>query len=357
MAEALTNLFDSPSDGTRPMTLSRLSRFAYALIGLCALTTCAFATAARADDQHEEIPLWPEGHPAPQVAADPKEVVETAQDGTTRRTNISQPRLVHYKPPAGVKRTGAAVIVIPGGGFSRLSDQHEGWEACEWLAKQGVVSFLLLHRTPTHQQPVPNAGPIQDAQKAVSDLRRDAKKYDIDPQKIGVLGFSAGGQVAVIAATNPLTFPVKKEIPSHQPDFLLLIYAYQIYAPDKKALRPEIKLDGKLDEAAQIHDGNIVGHLRDHAHVGHFPIVDKALEIGLVDEMGSMEQAIAKAAELAQLTDYEVVVYPDQKKFIDRIFESLGDAWTPTFLKQFVSWVRHDKESYTYTRLLYDTQF
>lgn len=90
---------------------------------------------------------------------------------------------------------------------------------------------------------------------------------------------------------------------------------------------------------------------------GRVWVGSKALEIGLVDEMGSMEQAIAKAAELAQITDYEVVVYPDQKKFIDRIFESLGDAWAPTFLKQFVSWVRQDKESHTYTRLLYDTQF
>ena len=199
-----------------------------------------------AAEEREELLLWPEGQPAPRVAAEPAEVVETAADGTIRRTNISRARLVVYLPPADVKRTGAAVIVIPGGGFSRLSDQHEGWEACEWLAKQGIVSCLLLHRTPTHQQPAPNAAPVQDAQKAVSELRRQAQKFQIDPQKIGVLGFSAGGQVALLAATNPLCFPVKSEIPSHQPDFLLLLYPYQIYLPEKKALRPDILLDGKL---------------------------------------------------------------------------------------------------------------
>lgn len=192
-----------------------------------------------------EIVLWPQGMPEPVISADPPEKVEKGADGIQRRTNVSQPRLFVYEPAAEVKRTGAAVIVVPGGGFGVLADEHEGSEAAEWLAKQGIVGFQLAHRAPTNKHTVPNAGPAQDLQKAVMEVRRRAKEFQVDRHKIGILGFSAGGQVTLVAASNERKFPSElKE--SHKPDFLLLLYPYQIYDPTTKKLRNDIVLDSGL---------------------------------------------------------------------------------------------------------------
>lgn len=193
-----------------------------------------------------EIRLWPDGMPEPVIPADPPEKVEKKADGIQRRTNVSQPRLFVHEPPDGVKRTGAAVIVVPGGGFGVLADEHEGSEAAEWLAKNGIVGFQLAHRAPTNKHPVPNAGPAQDLQKAMIEVRRRAAEFKVDPKKVGILGFSAGGQVTLVAATNDLKFSAEGIEQSHKPDFLLLLYAYQIYDPMTKGLRADIRLDGGL---------------------------------------------------------------------------------------------------------------
>lgn len=203
------------------------------------VATCAVAAPP-------EIPLWPKGMPEPVIPADPPEKVEKGADGIQRRTNVSRPRLLVYEPPAGVKRTGAAVIVVPGGGFGVLADEHEGSDAAEWLAKHGIVGFQLVHRAPTNKLPVPNVGPAQDVQKAVMEVRRLAADYKVDPKKVGILGFSAGGQATLVAATNEVTFPAEEAAPSHKPDFLLLLYAYQIYDPKTKGLRADIRLEGGL---------------------------------------------------------------------------------------------------------------
>ncbi|MBY0314509.1 MAG: signal peptide peptidase SppA [Bdellovibrionales bacterium] len=97
-------------------------------------------------------------------------------------------------------------------------------------------------------------------------------------------------------------------------------------------------------------DENEVGEVAE----GRVWVGQKALEIGLVDEMGSLNQAILKAAELAKLKDYDVVVYPDQKKFLDRFLESFGEAWMPPFVKQMWSWAHKNKESNIYARLLFN---
>lgn len=193
-----------------------------------------------------EILLWPKGMPEPVVPAEPAEIVDMGKDGIQRRTNISRPRLFVHVPPEGTARTGAGIIVVPGGGFGRLADGHEGSEACEWLAKQGIVAFQLAHRTPTTNHKEVNAGPVQDAQKSVIEVRQRAKEYGVDPQKVGILGFSAGGQVTIVAASNDLQFPATAGSPSHKPDFLLLIYPYKIYDPMTKGLRADIHLDSGL---------------------------------------------------------------------------------------------------------------
>src|SRR5436190_3098971 len=120
----------------------RLLNAAAFLIAICSVTNARAA-------EPQEIALWPNGMPQPVVPADPPENVERGKDGISRRSNVSKPRLFVFQPPAGVSKSGTAIIVVPGGGLSRLADEHEGSDACVWLAKQGVVAFQLAHRTPT----------------------------------------------------------------------------------------------------------------------------------------------------------------------------------------------------------------
>lgn len=208
------------------------------LLLLTLLLTVVFQSPAA---ERREIKLWPQGMPEPVVPAEPAEAVVKGPDGISRRSNVSQPRLFVHEPPVGVRKTGAGVIVVPGGGFGRLADEHEGSDACEWLAKNGIVAFQLAYRTPTNKHTEPHAGPMQDVQKALLEVRKLASEFGLDEKKIGVLGFSAGGQVALIAATNEPKFPGASGVV--KPDFLLLIYPYQIYDKGTKALRTEIRLD------------------------------------------------------------------------------------------------------------------
>lgn len=215
------------------------------VLSFCAGLLLTLYTVTGVAAEPAEIVLWPEGHPEPRVPADVPEKVELGKDGIARRYNVSNPRLFVY--PAGDNRSGAAAIVVPGGGFGVLADGHEGAEACEWLQKLGVTAFLLVHRCPTNKHTEANEGPVQDLQRAVEIVRKRAAEWHADPKKIGVLGFSAGGQVTLVAATNSRRIP--GEAPanvSHRPDFLLLAYPWKIYDEPKKEIRADAPLDGPL---------------------------------------------------------------------------------------------------------------
>lgn len=210
------------------------------------LMPALLALAIVADEGSPKIELWPGKTPDPQVVVDMPEREEKGKDGITRHYNVTAPRLVVFEP-RGVRRSDAAVIVVPGGGFGVLADEHEGSDACRWLNSLGLTAFLLQHRCPTNRHPVPNAGPVQDAQRAVQIVRSRAAEWKVAPDKVGVLGFSAGGQVAVVAATNEAKLPgVDAPADAHQPSFLLLLYPWGIYDPATKGLRADIKLDTPL---------------------------------------------------------------------------------------------------------------
>lgn len=208
------------------------------------LAPCATPRRALAAEPRE-IVLWPEGVPEPRVPAEPEEMVEKKADSIQRRLNVSKPRLVVYDiPQSEPAKLRSAVIVVPGGGFRVLADEHEGSDACRWLNDQGFVSFLVLHRVPTGTMPEPNAAPVQDVQKAVHEVRSRATELQIDPAKLAVLGFSAGGQAALVAATNPPRFPVADPAVSIRPDALLLLYAWKIVGEGNQGLRPDATIDG-----------------------------------------------------------------------------------------------------------------
>jgi acetyl esterase/lipase len=213
------------------------------VIALCLLA--AFQSPAANPTELQEIVLWPEGVPEPRVPADPAEVVEKKADGIARRSNVSNPRIVVYDiPRTESAQLRSAVLVVPGGGFGILADEHEGSDVCRFLNEHGIVAVLVFHRVPTGKMPVPNAAPVQDIQKAVQEVRRRAAEFQLDSAKIAVLGFSAGGQATLVAATNSPRFPAADAAVSARPDAVLLLYPWKVAGEGNGGVRSDVMIDG-----------------------------------------------------------------------------------------------------------------
>lgn len=167
-----------------------------------------------------ELPLWPADHAA--SAGEPRGADESP-DWTTRVAN--HPSLTPFFPAAD-KRTGAACVVCPGGGYGGLSVTKEGVEPAKWLQERGVAAFVLRYRCGGGKNQHP--APMNDVQRAIRTVRANADKWHVDADKVGVLGFSAGGHLASTAATHfddgstDATDPLDR--PSCRPDFQILIY-------------------------------------------------------------------------------------------------------------------------------------
>ena len=163
-----------------------------------------------------------------------------------RLGNVSKPTLSVFPAPKG-KANGAAVLVCPGGGYSILAYDLEGSEVCEWLNSIGVTGILLKYRVPRRENREKHDAPLQDSQRAMGIVRANAKDWEIDPKRIGILGFSAGGHLTAATLTNydKRTYDRidASDDLSCRPDFGVLIYpAYLVDNETKSKLAPEIKV-------------------------------------------------------------------------------------------------------------------
>lgn len=185
--------------------------------------------AVPAADPSATIDLWPGKAPGetkdigPEVYNPPKD----KQIDVKRLSNVSKPQLLVYPAPAD-KHTGTAVIVAPGGGYNILAIEHEGTQVCEWLNSLGVTAFLLKYRVPKRAMQLPdNLAAIQDAQRAVSLVRSKAADWKLAPDRIGMLGFSAGGNLtawACLADKRHYDSIDDADKASSRPSFAALIY-------------------------------------------------------------------------------------------------------------------------------------
>lgn len=213
---------------------------------------------------HQQIPLWPKTPPDAQTNTKP-EVVEPVTDDPvagkpwTQVENVSQPTMTVYSPKAG--NTGVAIVVFPGGGYKILAIDLEGTEVCDWLTSHGITCVLLKYR-------VPDSGPhwedsckchvtpkaplaLEDAQRALGLVRLRAREWHIDPHKVGVLGFSAGGHLVAATSTHfekrayAAVDAADKE--SCRPDFAVALYPGHLWMQDEKkfALNPDIHVTAK----------------------------------------------------------------------------------------------------------------
>jgi acetyl esterase/lipase len=178
--------------------------------------TLLSATLALAAAQPAVIPLWPEGVPGLRADAAPD------KDALAQSSGIHHPSMLFY--PAGNNATGTAVVVCPGGGYSGLSMQTEGRDVAAWLNSIGVSAFVLKYRMKEYGQPAP----LQDVLRAIRTVRTRADEFGVRADRIGVLGFSAGGHLASCAATLFDTGEGRTGAPldttSARPDFAVLVY-------------------------------------------------------------------------------------------------------------------------------------
>lgn len=166
------------------------------------------SSVAVAGDPEEVIDLWPGTPPGPAREVG-QERDTTGPDGRTvagkpvvRLGDVSVPQ-IHVYRPSSEHQTGTSVVICPGGGFSILAWDLEGTEVAEWFNSIGVTAAVVKYRVPTRNVDPKWLQPTQDTQRAISILRSRADEWDLDPEKVGVLGFSAGGHTAARTALAP----------------------------------------------------------------------------------------------------------------------------------------------------------
>ena len=195
---------------------------------ICFLTLlCAFALVATAADQNVVL-LWPNGAPGSEGKTAP-EKVRLTPDGEHVISSVHQPSITVYLPPKETA-TGAAVVIAPGGGHVELWMDHEGYAVAQWLSEHGVAGFVLKYRL-AHEAGssyTVEGNSLPDMQRAIRLVRSRAAEWGVDPQRVGVMGFSAGGDVAARVATQfdagnaAAADPIDRQ--SSKPAFQALIY-------------------------------------------------------------------------------------------------------------------------------------
>jgi acetyl esterase/lipase len=235
------------------------------LIGICVVFAFEGLTAQTTTWQpspgHTQIPIWP-GEPPDAQALPRAEIAAPVNDKLvagrpwTYISNVTRPTMTLYSPKG--KNTGAAVVVFPGGGYRILAIDLEGTEVCDWLTAKGITCVVLKYRVPgvefyPKSSPYQMSGPypkspiaLEDAQRAVGLVRFHAAEWHIDPHKIGVLGFSAGGHMVAAISTHfdhrlyRTVDAADKE--SCRPDFGVALYPGHLSLADNSiALNPDIR--------------------------------------------------------------------------------------------------------------------
>jgi acetyl esterase/lipase len=234
--------------------MNRSYAFAACLLALIASSVAAAPGPLwRPSPGHVQTPIWPGA---------PPDLVRDREPESGASTHVSRPTLTVYSPKG--RNTGVAVVVFPGGGYQVLAMDLEGTEICDWLTSRGVTCVLLKYR-------VPNSGPtmlhgqryypkvqtaVQDAQRTLRLVRQHASQWHVDPHKIGVIGFSAGGHLVAAVSTRfaERTYPPvdAADALSSRPDFAIAVYPGHLWAHEDESratrnnedlrLRPDIRV-------------------------------------------------------------------------------------------------------------------
>ncbi len=207
----------------------------------------------------DAIPLWPAAPPGGLPSSGPEKV-----NAKGSITNVDRPRLNVYRP---ARSNGAAVVVIAGGGYAHIEAGAESAPTCQWLQASGVTAFELIYRLPQDGQPP--LAPFQDAQRAMRIIRASAARYGVDPARIGVIGFSAGGHLAGMTAVRPdrplYTHADPIDETSARPDFVGLIYPVLTMMPPFDQTHARRAILGTRPALAESEDYSVERHVEARA--------------------------------------------------------------------------------------------
>ena len=234
---------------------------------LC-LTNPVFST----DTPAMVVELWPDYVPdekpglfgPEKVVMSPKLDVSQVEvtESTRMITNVTKPTITIYRP-AKEKDTGTAMLICPGGGYWNLYWELEGEEVATWLNSIGVTGIILKYRVPRRPdepKAEPARRPLQDSQRAMSLVRSKAKDWDINPDRIGIIGFSAGGHLAIATAIkfDERSYTPQDEIDkiSCRPNFVVMAYSGYLKNKDKDQLAPGLSIPKETPPVFLVHGGS-----------------------------------------------------------------------------------------------------
>ncbi len=250
------------------------------VFALCAVIVAgcerALADAWQPSPGHTQVPIWPgaapDGKPVPAQETEGQTKSLVAGKPWAWIANVTRPTMTAYSPNG--KNTGAAVVVLPGGGFEVLAIDLEGTEVCDWLTSRGVTCVLLKYRVPSEPYDwhcdcrphnlMTSRQSLEDVQRTIGLVRLHARQWHIDPHRIGVLGFSAGGYLAAEISTKyqqRLYEPVDDaDKESARPDFAVLVYPGHL-ATANDTLNPNVPVSGDTPPTflVQAEDDNVDG--------------------------------------------------------------------------------------------------
>ncbi|MGY8770092.1 MAG: alpha/beta hydrolase [Pirellulales bacterium] len=222
--------------------------FLRCLVATMLCFTCTIPTLAEPQLAKNEFAIWPGSAPGETGDIGPEIAQKRAGENpsTLRITNVSRPTLTAFIPEKNPGKT--AVVICPGGAYNILAFDKEGTEVAQWLNELGVAAFVLKYRVPRRDKEQPLRIPLRDSQRAMRLVRQDAEKWGIAPDRIGILGFSAGGHLAVMTGTLYNRPGYKKtdaaDELSARPNFMIPIYAaYLGKKGDDKQLSDELLID------------------------------------------------------------------------------------------------------------------
>jgi acetyl esterase/lipase len=222
---------------------------------LVLLLSC-FILSSPAAGQTATIPLWPKGVPDPQPVPGPERDMSprTEPGHNPQITNVSIPEMSVYPPVPPAKNTGAALLVFPGGGYRFLNMKNAGTDPCDWATSIGMTCFLVKYRVPVAKYYPEQKAPLEDAQQAIRIVRSRAKEWGVDPTRIGLMGFSAGGNLVLLINSHPddaavMSTPAVEEVPMDhgqavdaRSNFTIACWpAFVAVKPDETTLNPVYK--------------------------------------------------------------------------------------------------------------------
>jgi len=230
---------------------------------ILALLLLAIACAAQSQERstiwqpapgHVQVPIWPGAVPDALPNPKPESVGPPAgRPWWPRANDVSRPTMTMYAPKG--RNTGVTVVVFPGGGYQFLAMDLEGTEICDWLTSRGITCVLLKYRVPDSGPTMKNGRgyfpkvqtAVQDAQRTLGLVRQHAAEWHVDPHKVGVIGFSAGGHLVAAVSTRfaERTYPRQDAADdlSCRPDFAIALYPGHLWTPGTDlTLRPDIRV-------------------------------------------------------------------------------------------------------------------